>query len=217
MLNLTRISTAVAALTIMVGSTACEQEDPMQAETTTPTFAAFDSTFSTNTNRRFEQMERLANPLVMEAFVQKREHDAYDAFPAIQDPAQFTDDIVNFVTTVAQREEAYGRAIAGALIGTTTSDPGDKIRVFTNRQAGATAGNMSTNMSVGYLSQVTDPTGGYGGRKPSDDVVDTSLSVVFGSALGDMTNNSPGLVTDNVDSNDKPFPNTFPYLPEPSL
>lgn len=216
MLNVTRISTAVAALTIMVGTTACEQESPTQMDA--PATASFDSTFTTNTNRRFQQVERLGNPLVMEAFVQKREHDAYDAFPALQDPGHYTDDIVAFVTTVAQREASYGMAIAGALIGTEAADPGDKIRVFTTRQAGATAANMATNANVGYLTHVLNPTGGYGGRKlDGDDTVDKSLGVVFGAALGVTTNNSPGLVTDNVDANDKAATTTFPYLPAPTL
>ena len=215
MLNLTRISTAVAALTIMVGTTACEQETPTQIEA--PTLAAFDSTFASNPHRRFVQVERLANPLVMEAFVQKREHMAYDAFPAIQDPGHFTDDIVVFVTGVAGRSAEYGMAIAGALLGTQQMDPGDKIRVFTTRQAGATAANMASNAKVGYLSHVLDQTNGYGGRKPMDDAVDLSLMVVFGSALGNTSNVSAGLTTDNVDSNDKSFSTTFPYLAEPTL
>ena len=45
---------------------------------------------------------------------------------------------------------------------------------------------------------------GYGGRKlQGDDVVDKGLAVIFGSALGNNANVSPGLVTDNVDANDK--------------
>jgi hypothetical protein len=52
---------------------------------------------------------------------------------------------------------------------------------------------------------------GYGGRKLTDDVVDAGLSATFGSLLS-PNNVSPGLTTDNVSQNDKPFMTTFPYL-----
>ena len=215
MSNRKRITTALAATAIALGSAACDQESITQIKE--PGVAALDSTFSNNTIRRFNQVERLANPLVMEAFVEKREHDAYDNLPAVQDPAHFTDDIVTFITTVAKRNNAYAAAIAGALIGTPTADPGDKIRVYTTRAAGVTAATMATAANVGYLTQVLDPTGGYGGRKlTGDDTVDKSLAAVFGNVLGNNTNVSPGLVTDNVPANNKPALTTFPYLPEPN-
>jgi hypothetical protein len=40
--------------------------------------------------------------------------------------------------------------------------------------------------------------------------------VVFGTALGNTTNVSPGLVGDNVNENDKAALTTFPYIPAPT-
>ena len=210
-----KLTGALAALAVMAAG-ACDQEEPTGLAGNGAGMAAFDSTFASNSARRFDQVERLGNPLTMEVFVEKREHDAYDAYPARQDPDHFTDDVVAFVTTVAKREASYGAAIAGALLG-TPANRGDKIAVFTTRASGVTAANMGTAANVGWLSHVLDATNGYGGRKlAGDDVVDKGLSVTFGNALGNNTNVSAGLVTDNVPANDKAPLTTFPYLPAPN-
>lgn len=210
-----KITGALAALAVTFAG-ACEQDELTGLAGQGAGVAAFDSTFASNTARRFDQVERLGNPLTMEVFVEKREHDAYDAYPARQDPDHFTDDVVAFVTTVAKREASYGAAIAGALLG-TPANRGDKIAVFTTRASGTTAANMATAANVGWLSHVLAPNTGYGGRKLSgDDVVDKGLSVTFGNALGNNANVSAGLVTDNVAENDKAALATFPYLPAPN-
>jgi len=209
---------AAAVAALAMATSACEQDPMGRGSDLAPGVAAFDSTFASNPNRRFVQIERHANPLAIEAFVEKREHSAYDTYPAIQDPRHFTDDVVHFVTTVARRDQAYARTIAGALFGTETTDPGDKIRVFTTRAAGVTAANMASNTAtVGWLTHALNPGNGYGGRTVAEDATDKALGATFGNALGNTTNVSPGLVTDNVNSNDKPALTTFPYLPEPTL
>jgi hypothetical protein len=169
----------------------------------------------------FAQVERLANPLAMEVFVEKRFHAQHDVFPPTRDPEFFTDDYVQFVTQVAGRSEDYARAIASVLLG-TGDNPGDKLTVFTNRAPGVTAAIANDPSDdraalVGWLTQVLAPDQGYGGRKlRGDDTVDKGGSVVFGTALGNMNNVSPGLVTDNVDSNDVAPLNEFPYFPPPT-
>ena len=50
------------------------------------------------------------------------------------------------------------------------------------------------------------------GRKLDDDVIDVELLLIFGGSDG---SENPGLTSDNVDSNDKPFLNTFPFLASP--
>ncbi len=217
MLNRTKSSALAAVLAITAVSGACDRE---VAETVTepgqPQLAVLDTTFSSNTNRRFNQMERLANPLVMEVFVEKREHDSYDAFPMVQDPHHFTDDLVHFITQVAGREDAYARVVTSVLLGTTQSNPGDKITAFLNRQPGVTANTATGNAAVGWLTHVLAPGTGYGGRKVAgDDTVDKGTAVVFGNAAGNNNNVSPGLVGDNVNSNDRPMLNSFPWFPEP--
>jgi hypothetical protein len=154
-----------------------------------------------NTSVVFDQIERLANPLVSEVFVEKREHPHYNTSVPSEDVAQFRDDIARFVTTVAGREQAYANAVAAALTP-------DMLVVRTDKVGG---GPMGAN--VGWLTYVLDPANGYGGRKlMGDDVVDKGLGVIFGNALGNNNNVSPGLVTDNVDSDERADGVVFPYV-----
>ena len=216
MLNL-RNSSALAALLAAMTLSACDRspEGSITTPDGEPVYAAIDSTFASNPNRTFVQLERLGNPLAMEVFVEKREHGFHDAVSPMRDPAHFTDDYQLFLTQYAGRPLAYANAVAGAILGMQGQDPGDKIRVFPNRAAGVTAmtANTPENMSVGWLTQVLAPGVGYGGRKlRGDDTVDKGLQVLFGTALGGPVT-APGLVTDNVD-NTNPAPlNTFPYFP----
>jgi hypothetical protein len=219
MFNRTKYRAAMGLMAVTALSAACDR-DPT-GNVTPPAgeaFASVDSTFASNANRRFTQVERLANPLAMEVFVEKREHGTHDASEPTRDPFHFTDDYVYFITQVAKRDEAYARAIAGALLG-TPQNPGDKLTVFTNRAAGVNATNSAAApaTAVGWLSYVLNPTGGYGGRRLSDDVVDIGSAAVFGNLLGNNTNVSPGLVSDNVPANDKAFTTTFPYLAAPTM
>ena len=160
-----------------------------------------------NTARSFTQLERLGNPLVSEVLVEKREHGPYNTDNPSEDNANFRDDIVGFITTVAGRDPAYAGAVADALVGS-----GDMLVVRLDKVGGGPQG-----ANVGWLTYALDPANGYGGRKLSgDDVVDKGLSVIFGRALGNTNNVSPGLVTDNVAANDKVHTSTFPYLAGPS-
>jgi len=50
------------------------------------------------------------------------------------------------------------------------------------------------------------------GRALADDVIDVELILIFGGATG---GSNPGLTSDNVAANDKPFLASFPYLAAP--
>ena len=143
-------------------------------------------------NASFVQAERLGNPLVSEVMVVKRRHQLYNYAQPSQDPSEFSGDLVAFITGVAGRDQAYAEVIAGALLP-------DMLVTYPARDG----------TPVFWLSWVF---GGYGGRSLSDDVVDIGLGAIFGNLLGNNNNVSPGLTTDNVDANDKPFRTTFPYL-----
>ena len=55
----------------------------------------------------------------------------------------------------------------------------------------------------------------FNGRQPSDDVIDVELGVLFGEGGLSEAAPAPGLASDNVDSNDMPFLDAFPYLATP--
>lgn len=158
-----------------------------------------------NTVVVFDQIERLANPLVSEVTIEKREHPHYNTSVPSEDVAQFRPQIARFITTVAGRDQAYANAVAAALTP-------DMLVVRTDKVGG---GPMGAN--VGWLTYVLDPANGYGGRKlDGDDVVDKGLSVIFGNALGNNNNVSPGLVTDNVDGDERADAVVFPYVAAPN-
>jgi hypothetical protein len=154
-----------------------------------------------NTTVVFDQIERLGNPLVSEVTLDKREHPHHNTSSPSDDVAQFRPQIAAFITNVAGRDPAYASAVAAALTP-------DVLLVRTDKTGG---GPMGPN--VGWLTYVLDPANGYGGRKlDGDDVVDKGLAVIFGNALGNNNNVSPGLVTDNVDADERADGLTFPYV-----
>jgi hypothetical protein len=145
------------------------------------------------TDHTFIQAERLGNPLVSEVTVRKAQHDRYNIGSPSTDVGQFTDHVESFVTGVAGRDQAVADIISSVLLP-------DMLLVYPKRAP----------TSAGWLSWAF---GGYGGRRLSDDVVDIGLQAIFGGLLGiDLGHITPGLTTDNVNSNDVPFLGGFPYL-----
>jgi uncharacterized protein DUF4331 len=143
-------------------------------------------------DRVYVQVERLGNPLVSEVLLAKRNHGFHNAGKPSTDVANHAAELKAFVTTVAGREQSVANTLAAVLLP-------DMLIVQTDKP-GNTAGWLSWALANGY-----------GGRKLTDDVVDAGLSALFGSLLS-PNNISPGLATDNVSANDKPFSSTFPYL-----
>src|SRR5262245_44434825 len=66
--------------------------------------------------RVFSRRERLGNPLVSEVMIVKAHHHAHNLGQPSSDPADFTDDLVKFITGTAGRDAAYASTIAGALL-----------------------------------------------------------------------------------------------------
>jgi len=149
------------------------------------------------TARMFNQVQRLGNPLVSEVLLQKRDHAVHGSIGPDQDATLVAPLVVDFMTTVAGRDPAYIQAIAPALIP-------DVLVVDTSKDP-STAGWLSTTLS-----------GGYGGRRLQDDVVDLALTAVFGGALGDAAHATPELTTDNVAFDSPNVTSSFPYLAPPN-
>jgi len=68
--------------------------------------------------------------------------------------------------------------------------------------------NVSTSGKTTYY----DGTHVLTGRALNDDVIDISLILIFGGPTGAS---NPGLTSDHVDANDKPFLTSFPYEAAP--
>ncbi len=80
------------------------------------------------------------------------------------------------------------------------------------QDAAALTGLLSTDvLNVSKVGTTTffDGTNVLTGRALADDVINVDLLLVFGGPTG---TSNPGLTNDNVDSNDKAFSSSFPYL-----
>jgi hypothetical protein len=209
-----RITGRLAMIGVVLGSVAaCDQPTrtitEIQTRTDTLRIVRTDTVRVGNPTLVFNQIERLGNPLVSEVMLEKRLHGFHNTTNPRTDVRNFRDDLVRFVTNVAGRDQAYARAVADALLP-------DMLLVFPNRAPGVTAANADASGLVGWLTFALAPNNtGYGGRKlDNDDAVDKGLSVIFGAALGNTNNVSPGLTTDNV-PDPRQEPKTFPYLAAP--
>ena len=155
----------------------------------------------------FMQRDRLANPVVNEvlATVANDRHKVNNERPPTGDPSQLGNDVQTFMTQVAGRSQAITDVVKAVLVP-------DTMKVDLSRSGNAAYLGVQTNGATG---------GRFGGRALTDDVVDISLGVVFGttiSALGLAPadgNEIPTLTSDNVGPGGKHFTGTFPYLGAP--
>src|SRR5262245_39994125 len=147
--------------------------------------------------RVFNQIERLGNPLVSEVTFPKRDHGFHNTTGPQTDVSNgFRTKVEAFVTGVAGREASLATTLSSVLI--------PDVLIVQTDKPGNTAGWLTWALANGY-----------GGRLPTNDVVDAGRIATFGPLLNPR-NVSPGLSSDNVNANDKPFSNTFPYLAPPN-
>ena len=151
-----------------------------------------DNTTAPNTDRVFNQVQRLGNPLVSEVFLAKRDHAFHGSTAPTIDVAAFTPIIRGFTDNVAGRDTTVGKTLAAVLLP-------DELLVQSDRDPA----------SAGWLTWAL--ANGWGGRKLTDDVVTAGLQAIFGALL-DPNNTTQALADDHVDANDVPFGATFPYL-----
>jgi uncharacterized protein DUF4331 len=149
--------------------------------------------------RTYDQVQRLGNPLVSEVFLFKKDHPYHATIGPSSDVAAFSAELKGFVAAFRPAATTLQTTLATVLLP-------DMLIIQTDKDP-TTAGWLSWALSNGW-----------GGRKLSDDVVDTGLSAIFSSLL-DPTQAAcaPGalpLCTDNVPSH-ATFASTFPYLGTP--
>ena len=148
---------------------------------------------SPTTNRTFNQVERLGNPLVSEVFFMKRDHGLHNSTAPAADVTNGFGDKIKAFTNSFNRGPAIANTLASVLVP-------DMLMVFPNRP-GNTAGWLSWALAAGY-----------GGRTMKDDVVDAGLTAIFGNLLDPAAAVLPGLTSDNISTSTRTYPTTFPYL-----
>jgi len=86
---------------------------------------------------------------------------------------------------------------------------------YTTNALGLSASAFTGVLATDVLNVAASGATTYGtltGRGLSDDVIHTSLTLIFGGPDG---TSNPGLNDDHVPANDKPFLSSFPYLANP--
>lgn len=202
-------ASALLALTVTAG---CADETP------TGIAGATDNKVSGNGARVYEQVEFLGNPLVAEVTIVKANHDAYNRTMPYA-PSAFRSETESFIVNVAGRPAGYAGLVASVLYSTGVTGS-DMLIVDSSAPAGS-AGWLRWVPPINAVYNGGNAVAGYGGRRLADDVVDIGLYAIFSNLLSPAgASCAPGMLplcTDNVDANDKPFSNTFPYLAAPTL
>ncbi len=165
------------------------------------------TTTGVRTGSVFVQQDRLANPVINEVFATfaNNRHKINNLGAPTNEKNELTNDVQSFMVGVAGRSQAITNVVKAVVI------PDIMIADLGVNAGGAYLG-VQTGGATGSLA---------GGRELTDDVVDTSLGIVFGntiSALGLAPNDGnaiPALTTDNVGVGGKHFTGTFPYLGAP--
>ena len=144
-------------------------------------------------NITYEQEDQMARPAINTVFVASAEKDVFNT------------------TTPADQGGAFASKFNNRLL---ALNPG-----YTTNLLGLDAATFTSVLATDVLTvSLTAPTTFYDGtnvltgRKLEDDVITVELILLFG---GPDAMSNPGLTDDHVDSNDKPFSGTFPYLASP--
>jgi len=113
---------------------------------------------------------------------------------------------INTVFIPSEMKQPFNRAIP-------SNDPNQfRDEVIATLNAFGVMGDAAEGLADAVLPDIqpidtSQPTAFLNGRAPADDVITAELMLIFGDN-GDLND-------DNVDANDVPFLNTFPFLAEP--
>ncbi len=145
-------------------------------------------------NGNFAQIERLAVPALNELFMDFQAHNNSNLQTPTKDASNQSQFIQAFVNAIGRP-----KGIADAVISVAIPDV---IQADLSKPSGSYFGTQLGN--------------NFGGRRPKDDVIDVTASVVFGNAVTGITAGQiPALTSDNVGPNNANFLPTFPYLGNP--
>lgn len=145
----------------------------------------------------YSMREQIGRPAIATVFIGSSSKDAFNTTPPSMMSALFLDSMK------AKLNALNGGSYQGNIL--IPSDPGGS-------QFMPILAADVLNVSKLGITTFYNGTQVLTGRALADDVIDVELILIFGGPTG---GNNPGLTSDNVDANDKPFLSTFPYLGEP--
>lgn len=141
------------------------------------------------TGQTVTQVDRFGLPAINTAFVAgDANKDAFNLAAPAND-AQFTD------VAVQTLKDRYG----------VPEEDGEQLAALV----------LPDIQPLGDLSGYDASRSPFNGRRPSDDVIDLELGLLFGDDGFSAAAPEPALASDNVDSNDKAFLDEFPFLAPP--
>lgn len=143
----------------------------------------------------YEQQDQMARPAINTVFVTAAADK--DAFNTTAPSAQGAAFQSKFQTRLLALNPGY-----------TTNALGLNAAAFTGVLATDVL-NVSTTGTTKFFTSTSDY---LTGRGLADDVIDNELTLIFGGPTGAS---NPTLTSDNVNSNDKAFSASFPYLASP--
>ncbi len=141
----------------------------------------------------YVQQDHMARPAINTVFVTSGNKDAFNTTAPSNMGANF--------------QSSFQSRLLALNPGYTTNALGLDAATFTGILATDVL-NVSTTGTTTFF----DGTNVLTGRTLANDVIDVELLLIFGGPSG---TSNPGLTSDNVSSNDKPFLSYFPYLASP--
>jgi hypothetical protein len=141
----------------------------------------------------YEQADQVGRPAINTVFIPQVGKDSFNTTIPTQMPTLFTNDMK---TSLLKLNPNYTTNLLGL-----TADQFIGV-LSTDELNAATTGVTSFYNGKQVLT----------GRTLSDDVIDVELTLLFGGPDGSA---NPGLTSDHVNGNDKPFLTAFPYEANP--
>ena len=142
-------------------------------------------------NEVYVQGDQMARPAINTVFVGSSRKDEFNTTVPSAMSAAFRADFINKLTGFGYTTNILGldkNTFAGVLV----------TDVLNASTTGVTSFYNGTQVLTG--------------RALADDVIDVELTLIFGGATG---GSNPGLTSDHVNGNDKPFLTSFPYMASP--
>jgi len=185
-MKLNNIKTLAFIMLAVLMVTSCKKEDDTNPQPTPPDFSG-----------TFVQADQMGRPAVNTVFVSPASKDDFNKTIPSQQNGMFQS---MFQTNLEALSPAY-------------ANQGDKNAL--GLDAATFTGLLSTdvlNVSLDGTTTFYDGTNVLTGRALADDVITVELLLIFG---GEDFSENPGLSDDHIDSNDKAFSTSFPYLASP--
>ncbi len=141
----------------------------------------------------YDQADQVGRPAINTVFIPASGKDSFNMTIPTQMPGLFTNDMKTSLLTLNPNYTTNLLSLtADQFIGVVSTD------VLNAATTGVTSFYNGTQVLTG--------------RTLSDDVIDVELTLVFGGPNG---TDNPGLTSDHVNANDKPFLASFPYEASP--